>query len=214
MTPTMKSTTRQLAASVAIAAALVCAAPRKAEADSVEVVADNNHLSLDLKVGSEVAPRTTIFGRTITSVDYHQNTGIFQLIDLTYNLSGGANAVLEHQFIPGVGVIPRLGVEYFTQQGNLGLYGLGTARLNRDTNAEFAASVEYTPHLTDALRLYALVEAVSNVGGEGHNYSLERLRLGVQEGKYTGGLAANLGQTGPEGEFSYGLGGFFKIKLE
>jgi len=204
---------KKMVAGVAIAASMMGGMPSVANAGgSVEVMAGDKSTTLDTKVMTKVAPRTNLFLRGRTSVDYQGEVGYFGLADLSVNLVDGLDAVAEAQFIPGVGVVPRLGLGYFKKVDDFSVYGLATAGLNgENVDAEFVANLRYAPQLTDDLNLVLNLENVTNVGEQGHNFSVQRLRTGLEHDNYEFGLAADLTEAG--GEVTPNVGGYAAIKF-
>jgi len=204
---------KKMVAGVAIAALMVCGTPSVANAGgSVEVMAGDKSTTLDTKVRTNVAPRTNLFLRGRTSVDYQGEVGYFGLADLSVNLVDGLDAVAEAQFIPGVGVVPRLGLGYFKKVDDFSVYGLATAGLNgENVDAEFVANLRYAPQLTDDFNLVLNLENVTNVGEQGHNFSVQRLRTGLGHDNYEFGVAVDITEAG--GEVTPNVGGYAAIKF-
>jgi len=204
---------KKMVTGVAIAASMVCGIPNLANADSVEVMAGNESTTLDTKISANVAPRTNLFLRGRTSVDYESdNVNYFGLADLSVNLVDGLDAVAEAQFIPGVEVVPRLGLGYFKKVEDFSVYALATAGLSgENVDAEFFANLRYAPELTDDLELVLNLENVTNVGEQGHNFSVQRLRTGLGVDNYEIGVAADL--TEASGEVTSNIGGYAAIKF-
>ena len=204
---------KKLVTGVAIAASMICGTQSVANASgSVEVMAGDKSTTLDTKVMTNVAPRTNLFLRGRTSVDYQGKVGYFGLADLNVNLVDGLDAVAEAQFIPSVGVIPRLGLGYFKKVDDFSVYSLATAGFNgEDVDAEFLANLRYKPQLTDDLDLVLNLENVTNVGEQGHNFSVQRLRTGLGHNNYEFGVAADLTEAG--GEDTPNVGGYAKLSF-
>lgn len=213
MIHTITKKIQRMIAPVVLAAIL--AVPLKARANSVEVFVGDKNTATDVRMSGELAPKTNISLRTITSADYNNQVGYFGLADVSYNLYSGLDAVIEIQASPEEGILPRPGLQYFRQVGNLSLFALGTVSSKNENNAEFVAEVEYLPPLTSRLNLSSRLENVTNVGEQGynfdHNFSVQRGRLGVSAGKYSVGAAADV--TEARGDISYVVGGFLKVNL-
>ncbi len=209
----------QLQRLISIAGLLISLAlPAKSYAGgSVELMAGNKNSTLDLKVGAEIAPKLQLFSRQISSLDYEWNVGHFGFASLGYNPWDGLSVLVQAQAIPGVGAAPRIGVEYFKQLGDFGLYG-GVAGIvsdlqnNPKMEIELSAIVDYQPSLNENLQLATSVEAVTLLSPErGHDFSLQRLRLGLKTGKFEFGPALNLEETSDA--VSYNVGGAVKVNF-
>ncbi|MBT4604121.1 hypothetical protein HOC01_00640 [archaeon] len=179
---------------------------------SAELMAGQKDTTLDVKVASELAPKTNLFIRDTTTVGYDNQVDHFGLVDLSYNLVGGLDVVVETQFIPGVGVIPRLGSQYFKEVDDLSVYALATAGLNgKEVDAEVLVNLTYVPKLSENLNLVLNAENVTNLGKDGHNFSTQFLRTGLSNGTYEAGLGLNLAEA--DGEFSGNLGEYMKANF-
>ena len=199
---------------ISATAVVVCLAlPQKADAGgSAELMAGNRSATLDLKVGIELAPRLQFFTRQLPSVNYDNEVSHFGLISLGCNVWDGLNVLAQVQAIPGVGTAPRLGFEYFKQVGDFGLYGEAVSTVQESPQIELMANVGYRPQLTEDLRLVADLEAITLLSPErGHDYSTQRLRLGLGAGQFEFGPALNLEEVG--GNVDYNVGGSVKVNF-
>ncbi len=197
-----------------VAGVIGCLAlPQKANAGgSAELMAGNRNATLDLKVGVETAPRLQFFTRQLPSVNYDNEVNHFGLISLGYNVWDGFNILAQAQAIPGVGAAPRTGLEYFKQLGDFGLYGEAVSTVEESPIIELLADVGYRPQLTENLRFVADLEAVTLLNPErGHDYSTQRLRMGLGTGQLEFGPAANLEEAG--GNVNYNFGGSVKVNF-
>jgi len=202
---------KALAGSV-LAAGLMLASPKPARADSIELMAGNKNATLDLKASADITNRLGVFIRARPSVDYAGNLSSFGLADLTINLSGGLDAIGEVQLFGGRAV-PRAGMQYFTKTGDFSLYTLATIGLDSRPYLESLAVLRCAPALYKTLRLLAQVENVTDVGASGHDFSTQRIRLGVEWKGWGAGAAADLTETGNspkprDGTFGWNAGGF------
>jgi hypothetical protein len=194
------------------AAAVIALAPAEVEADflNVEIMAAQDAVTLDVTVQADLGERTGVLARTRARIDYKGEASTFALADLNYNLGvPGLDAVLETQFAGGV--ILRVGLQYFHSTGDFSLLLLGTASVSEDPDGEFLAILQYAPEIHDELRLPMRLEALTSVGEEGHNFSVQRLRLGLETHGVEFGAAADLQELGNEGEFSYSVGGYIRL---
>ena len=196
-------------------AATIALSPMPAKADgSVEAMAGHKATTIDLKVSGEVAPRTGLFVREITTTDYEGNVSAFGLIDLSYKVIGGLDVVGEVQAAPGMGVIPRIGAQYFGQFGDLAIYALGTVKAGEHPDGEFVTVIGYAPKLAEGVNLLTSLENLTSVGESGHQFSVQRARVGVTlADKYQIGVGADLTEVGNEGTLDANVGGFAGLKF-
>ncbi len=203
----------KITTAAALAATLLFGVP-EAKADYAELMAGHNSATLDLRVGVELAPKLNLFTINRITADYDNDVGYFGLADLSYNVVGGLDFVMETQAAPGMGVVERAGLQYFAKIDELSIFGIGTCSLQKNPTGEFALNIRYTPTLTDDVNLMFGLEDVTNVGEQGHNFSEQRLRAGVKVDKYEFGASVDLAETGNEADFSYNIGGFVRVSFD
>ena len=211
------TTPKNLAYATGVACAIVSPIVLAGEtptSGSLELMAGEEYSTLDSKVATEVVDGVHLFLRQITTSTPEGEVSYFGLMDLSYNLIGGLDLVGEVQAAPGMGVVPRAGLQYFQALGDSALYTLATASTIEQPDGEFLVNLSYSPELSEDVDLLTNVEALTNVGEEGHNFSVQKLRLGVTlMDRYQIGAAGNLTELGNAGELSYNLGGFLGLKL-
>src|SRR3989344_1228875 len=174
---------------------------------SAELTGGNSNVTLDLKMDKELASKFQFFTRQLPSVSYDNEVSYFGLISLGYNVWDGLNILAQAQATPGVGAAPRLGFEYFKQAGDFGLYGEAVSTVEESPQIELLANIGYRPPLTKDLSLVADVEAITLLRLEKrtHDYSTQRLRLGLGTGQFEFGPALNLEEVGQN--LYYNVGG-------
>jgi len=204
-------------AGAVLAAGLMLSTPKAARADSIELMAGNKNATMDLKASANITKKLGVFIRARPSVDYAGKISAFGLADLTINLSGGLDAVGEVQLLGGK-VVPRTGMQYFAKAKDFSLYTLATIGLDNNPYVESLMVLRYTPALSKTLRLLAQVENVTDVGSGGHDFSTQRMRLGVEWKGLGIGAAADLTEIGNspkprDGTFGWNVGGFISKKF-
>ena len=202
-------------ATAALLAATIALSPTPATAGgSVELMAGHQSTTLDTKVSTEVAEKTGLFIRQMTTSTPEGEVSYFGLADLSYKLVGGLDVVGEIQAAPGMGVIPRAGLQHFGKVGDLAVYALATVKTMEHPDGEIVVSLSYTPKLGESIDLLMSLEDLTSIGKEGHQFSAQKLRAGITlMEKYHIGAAANLTELGPDGSFGYDIGGFVGVDL-
>ncbi len=204
---------------LALGAALTFGAPNYASAEMpekpahgmIEVLAGQKTGTLDAKFAIPVAPRTSVFTRHRITSDYDGKVGSFHVASLSYNLVDGLDVVAEVDAIPGIGLDPRLGVQYFKKLGDVTMFELLThSAKGEGLNLTSLTNIGYCPKLSGDLSLVLGVENVSNFNDNGHNASTQRLRAGVGYKGLQGGIAADLPEVGKDPKFGYNAGGFVR----
>ena len=198
---------------IGLMAAYLTCSPAKASETTTELVAGHKGISIDTIVQGEVAPRTNFLVRTTVDTDYEYNATLFSAIDLKPVLVGGLSAMAEFQFTDYGGVDPRAGFDYFHQGEDYMVWVLASVGYNGGANGEILGFVKYTPEIAEDVKLLMQAEDITRFGEEGHLFSLQRLRLGLEVGRVGFGAAANLSELGDELEVDYNLGGFFSTKF-
>src|SRR3989338_2621430 len=163
---------------------------------SAELMLAHESSTLDTKFSGELAPRTMLYGRNRTTVNYENAVSTFFVGDIAYTLVGGLDAVAEVQAAPDIGIVPRLGIEYFTQQKAVTFFGELSAEVAGDPNAELTLRLTYAPTFGKEISGFGQLETITDVGLRGHEWSTERLRLGIGAHGYTFGGALDLIQVG------------------
>lgn len=206
---------KKLAVGAAMIAALVGGTPQsKAAEGSLEVMAGQVATTIDLKVSGQIAPKTGLFLRGITTADYDGDVSHFGLADVSYNIVDGLDAVAEVQLASGMGVVPRVGAQYFGKFGDVSIYTLATVKAMENPDGEFVVNLGYTPKLTEEVRLLTNLENLTSVGAEGHQFSTQKVRTGLTfQEKYQVGAGIDLTELGPKGELTYSAGGFVGLKF-
>lgn len=202
---------KKLISATAVVACL--AFPQKANAgNSAELMAGNRNVTLDLRVSTELVPRLQLVTAHISSINYNNEVNYFGFISFGYNVWGGLSVLAQAQAISGVRASPRLGLEYFQQIGDLGIYGEVASIIQESSQIELLANVNYKPKLTENLRLVLGLESATLFSPErGYDFSTQRLRAGLGVNKFEFGSAINLVETSEN--VDYNLGGFVKVNF-
>ncbi|MFH0701519.1 MAG: hypothetical protein V2A62_03725 [Candidatus Woesearchaeota archaeon] len=181
---------------------------------SIEVMAGDKSATLDVKVSGDLANKVGVFARARTSANYAQpkEVGYFTLVDITGELGGGFDAVGEVQFIQGVGPVPRFGFQYFGQVRGFSGYGLVSLKIGDNPNLELIAILKYQHPLTENLAVKVGVEHLTDLCSKGHEFSTQRIRIGLEIEGWHFGPAVDFTEAG-QGEalqFDYNVGGFVR----
>jgi hypothetical protein len=203
---------RMALAGAVLSAGLMLGTPGVAKADSVELMVGNKSATLDLKVSVPLTKKLSLFFRARPSVDYTGDTHAFGLADLSVNLHKGLDAVGELQVIGGK-VIPRAGMQYFIKKRDFSTYALATTGLDAAPYVETLIALRYAPELRRNLQLLTQVENITDVSRAGHDFSTQRIRLGILWKGWGVGAAADLTESGnhpkpQDGTFGWNVGGF------
>lgn len=181
---------------------------------SAELMGGNESSTLDVVAKGEIAPKVKFLLRDRNTVNYEQNAiDTFALVDLGINLIDLLDLLGEVQFTQGSEFMPRTGARYLHEFGDLSLFFLTTASLRENPDIDLNPIIQYTPNFNEGLKGYFSLEELTNITLTGtnkveHNFSLQRIRIGVDIGGYLFGAAGDLKETGNEGKIEYNVGGF------
>jgi hypothetical protein len=181
---------------------------------TAEITAGQVYASLDTRLSGTLGEKGGLFVWNIATVDYSGAASNFTLVDTTYQIKGRLSLVpLELQFVGNDGSA-RTGMQYYGEKDVLNTFLLGTIGASFtefDSTAEMTVMVGYNPALTDRVSLSGRVENITNVGGQGHNYSLQKLRLGLSVDSVRFGASVDTVVEGNTMNFSYNIGAFVGV---
>ena len=202
-------------------AAVQAAPPAKA---SVEVMAGDKSVTLDTKLIKPLGEGFGLFNRNRVTLGYQGAESIddvkvssFHVLKLTYAIPGvdGLKTFAGSIMVPGGKVDPIMGMQYAQKFADFTLYQEIAMGMNNPTSPTITwlSNLSYTAELTDGLKLVTNVEGASNFGELGHNFSVQRFRLGLDINGYQFGAAADLTEKGNDvapRDVGYNLGAFVK----
>ncbi len=198
-----------LIASLIVGKAYADEKPATTSRVSAEVMAGHESSTLDVVAKGDIAPRFKFLLRNRDTWNYDPNAiDVFALIDLGYNLVDLLDVIAEVQFTQDSELVPRVGARYFHEFGDLSLFLLSTTSIKEEPDCDLNLIVQYMPKISKRARLYISLEHLTNVSKEGHNFSLQRARLGLDVKGYQFGAATDFKETGNKGELDYNVGGF------
>lgn len=205
----MKQKIKKGLATLALATTL--AFPLSAKAGgAVELMAGNKAHTTDVKLFGEVAKNTGLLARTRVGVDYEGNSSAITFLDLYQSLGKGFSAALVPQYTPNNGLVVMAGPQYIGRWEDLSAIVLAATSLEEKPSYTLITSTSYRPKLTSDLSLATQLETTNIFNNQGHVFSNERVRLGLNKNGFEAGVAADMVQTGKEGTLDYNLGAYLK----
>ena len=181
----------------------IMGAPKPAHAGSAEIMGNHEIQTYALKAGGDLGSDLGYFTRHRLTRDADGSISTFTLGDVSHPLGKGIDAVVEGQAAPGMGVVGRAGLQTFVKNGDASLYALATYGHTKDL--ELVGVIRYAPAVTDNTKLVGQLEMVSNMGPDGHNFSVQRMRVGAERNGYEAGAALDLTEAGGETNYTVGL---------
>ena len=194
MVTTMK-TNRVYKILIAFGTAIGFTLPAYAENGSIEAFGGNANTTLDAKLSFPLTEKTGFFLRERVDAGYDASVGSFTLVDFVYTLPAGFTLLVEGQAYSHSGIVSRFGADYFSKAGNFKSYSAVTIKATEEPNAELTMRLTYSPKVSENLQLFSQIEAIGDMGLNGHQWSTERLRLGIERDAYRAGVGADLSQT-------------------
>ena len=141
--------------------------------------------------------RWTLFSRSRATVDYEENTNLFTGAYVNYTSKIGVGGTVLGR-ISTLGSGADVGVHYFKATDKFMVYALASIELHKELGYSWFSIMRYTPPLGEKWKLYTSLELFSNFNAEGHAFSVQRMRAGVDRAGYQFGLALNLSGLGPQ----------------
>lgn len=163
-----------------------------AESGNLELLAGNSSTTFDAKVFSPLPHNFGFFLRERASVDYDLHVNSFTETDAIYSLPAGFSLFGGVQAYTPEGIVPRVGGDYFKQFEDFTGYAALTIKTAKDPNAELTLRFSYSPKITKDVSLFFQVEGIGDFGFDGHQFSTERFRLGIQRETYRIGIGADV----------------------
>lgn len=177
----------------------------------VEVLGGYPASSLDVIVHTEATDRLTLTARGRLAVNYPlggvPSVSPFVLGAARFNVVDHLNLRLEGYCVPGA-CRPSAGVEYSGSIGPLHLFGFATMGLKADVDVEFVFVGSYMPKIDDRFGLYFALETATNLGKNGHTFSVQRPRVGLAIDRFQFGVGADLLEVGNNPVPVYNIGAF------
>jgi hypothetical protein len=150
--------------------------PKANAGGSIEVMPSSGSTTIDLKVSEDITPKTDVFIRNKSALE-SDDVSNFGLISFGYG--SGVKLVSENQFIEGYGVDPRIGAKYFKKFGDFSVFTLGTTSLRDHGSFESVSEIDYSPLLSDSVKLNTFLETVINFNMGDYKFTILNPRLGL-----------------------------------
>ncbi|MFH2106834.1 MAG: hypothetical protein ABII22_06240 [Candidatus Micrarchaeota archaeon] len=211
----VRGVARRIAVSAMIIGAVFLLPGKASAGGSIELMAGKKTATTDVKASAQITDKIGLFarGRTTTDLAAH-NLSTFGLVDLSLNLAGPVEMVMETQMASGTAT-PRFGLQYFGVLGDFSIYTLLTASHGATPDIESLTSIMFTPTLTEGVKLLAQIENITNGTLDAHSFSIQRIRMGLStlDGKLVFGPALDLLEVGKDGTTTQNVGGFVSGKF-
>ena len=129
-----------------------------------------------------------------------------------YDLKKGFGPALGWRFTEPDGAALG-GVQYAYYQENFFITANLTSEFRKNPNIELYSIIQYRKKINDKLAAFSQLQFSTIFRDESHNFSFQRLRLGVDFGKFQTGLGLNQTQFGRNFDYSADPGIFLRMEL-
>lgn len=160
-----------------------------------DMVIGNRSFTYLHNINYHVNDRVKINNLTLFDTEYKVNKSNIYFIRNTLSYNFSKNFSLNTAFgIKNPGSFFTVSAQFRTQKPTYSFaYSLGTT-YQRGLTLEQAMSFDFSPHLTEKLRLYFSFLAIANIKHKEYQRGIQLIRLGLKEKKVSYGLALNLDQ--------------------
>lgn len=191
---------------------LLLATTQFLRAQSLEIMPGNEHVFADLQwlKPFDSQFRWSLFSRTRMTVDWDNRANLFSGAYLNRTTKSGIGASLVGKVSQTTGAGADAGAHVFKSKPSWMLFGLATVGLKEELEYSWFSILRFTPKINERWKWYTSLELFHLFNKNGHAFSVERIRLGVDWDGYQFGLAANLQQVGTDFNASENWGGFVR----
>ena len=191
---------------------LLLAAVQFSKAQSLEIAPGNKNVFADLQwlKPFDQRYRWSLFSRTRMTVDYDNRANLFSgaYLNLTSKMGFGGSLVGKISQTAGAGA--DAGVHFFKSKPISMLFALATVGLRQHLEYSWFSILRFTPKINERWKWYTSLELFHLFNKNGHAFSVERVRVGLDFRGYQFGVAANFQQTGMDFKTNDNLGGFIR----
>ncbi|MEM6630321.1 MAG: hypothetical protein AAF694_11655 [Bacteroidota bacterium] len=139
----------------------------------------------------------TVFSRTRLTVDYEENTDLFSGAYLNFTTKSGIGGTILGR-ISSFTAGADAGIHYYKGTSTLTLFALASINLSEELGYSWFSILRITPALSENWDFYGSLELFSSFNENGHSFSVQRIRGGLQRGQYQFGLAINVSEVGSD----------------
>lgn len=184
---------------------------RMAGAQSLEMMVGHQGIFADVQwlEPLDEAFRWSVFSRTRATVDYDNRTSLFTGAYLNHTTRSGIGVSIVGK-VGDTGGGADAGLHIFKPRKNWMLFGLASVGIKQELEYSWFSIFRFSPPISEKWKLFTGLELFTLFNRQGHAFSVQRIRLGLDFKGYQFGLAANLSQAGKEPVLDQNLGGFIR----
>ena len=180
---------------------------------SIELMPGNQRLFADVQFLKPIHKEDftwTVFSRTRGTLDYENNTDLFSAAYFNYTSKIGLGGSIVGSLATGRGGGVGIGVNFFKATEKFSVFVLVSVDLDKPPTYSWFSIAKYYPVLKNKWKLYSSLELFTQIGNDGHLFSVQRMRLGLSYQKLQFGFGANIWQAGEEYVMDSNLGPFIR----
>lgn len=163
------------------------------------------------------------------TIDKNKRFSIFSLNEAKYNFDTEDTALLSYglvgfDWIKGFGPVTGwrinnygaaalAGLQYGYYRKNFLAYTTLNSELKSNPNYEFYALIQYRPQLSEKLKGFSQLQISNNFNSDDHVFSMYRLRVGLDLGKFQTGIGLESTFNGSDWNSNIAPGLFFRMEL-
>lgn len=191
---------------------LLLAVAQFLKAQSLEIAPGNEYVFADLQwlKPFDQQFRWSLFSRTRMTVDWDNRANLFSGAYFNHTTKTGVGASLVGKVSQTTGAGADAGMHFFKSKPNWMLFALASVGLKQDLEYSWFSIFRFTPKISDRWRWYTSLELFHLFTKNGHAFSVERVRVGLDFKGYQFGVAGNFQQVGTEFKTNDNLGGFVR----
>ena len=198
---------RRLAAGLAAAIGTATIGPSVAQANgpespvvhgAAEVIVGQESGTLDTKILVFDGDLTLFSRDRITETHEDSSIDVYSVSSIAYALGSGVDFFVEVDAAPGVGLMPRAGIQHFYAGDGFTLFDLLSVPVDGSFDLLHIGQVTYGTPLSEDLGLATSAETLTSFSEEGLDFATQRLRLGLDLSGYQIGTAVDLTETTDE----------------
>ena len=162
----------------------------------------------------EVNPKFNFFSINEAIHNYDLETTQYMSYTIAgYEIAKGFGPVLGARFLQNR-ASGLAGVQYAKYSPVFFITTNFTSEIRNNPFFEWYMLLQYRPKFNEKLKLFTQFQNAINFSSEGHDFSFQRLRIGLDFGFLQGGLAINTTQLGKDWVFDTEPGVFLRMELQ
>lgn len=180
-------------------------------AQSLEIMPGTERIFADMQWLKFIDSRKqfSIFSRTRATVDYDNTSSFFTAGYLNYTSPIDLGLTLVGK-INDTGGGGDIGIHLFKAKSNWTLFALASIGLKSELEYSWFSIFRYTPAFNNNWKLYTSLELFSLLTSQGHAFSVQRIRVGMDYKGFQFGVANNLSELGMVPITDNNFGGFIR----